>query len=35
MKMKKTLSVLMVMAMAVGCLAGCGNSAAKKDADKF
>ena len=35
MKMKKTLSVLMVMAMAGGCLAGCGNSAAKKDADKF
>ncbi len=35
MKMKKVTSVLLVAAMAVGCFAGCGNSAAKKDADKY
>lgn len=33
--MKKALSVLLVLAMAVGCFAGCGSKETKKDADKF
>lgn len=33
--MKKAVSVLLVLAMAVGCFAGCGSKEAKKDADKF
>jgi len=35
MKMKKVVSIGLVLAMAVGCFAGCGSSSAKKDADKF
>ncbi|MGN0292163.1 MAG: ABC transporter substrate-binding protein [Lachnospiraceae bacterium] len=33
--MKKAVSMLLVLAMAVGCLAGCGSKEAAKDADKF
>lgn len=33
--MKKAVSILLVLAMAVGCFAGCGSKEAKKDADKF
>lgn len=33
--MKKAVSVLLVLAMAVGCFAGCGSKETKKDADKF
>ena len=33
--MKKAVSIFLVLAMAVGCFAGCGSKEAKKDADKF
>lgn len=33
--MKKAVSILLVLAMAVGCFVGCGSKEAKKDADKF
>ena len=33
--MKKAVSVLLVLAMAVGCFVGCGSKETKKDADKF
>ena len=31
--MKKAVSIFLVLAMAVGCFAGCGSKEAKKDAD--
>ena len=33
--MKKAVSIFLVLAMTVGCFAGCGSKEAKKDADKF
>lgn len=33
--MKKAVSMLLVLAMAIGCFAGCGSNEAKKDTDKF
>ncbi|MCI8327020.1 MAG: ABC transporter substrate-binding protein [Lachnospiraceae bacterium] len=33
--MKKAVSILLILAMAVGCFAGCGSKEAKKDSDKF